>query len=83
MATSASSEALIGRIILAALDLIADCTKRTLTPRPESPGHPLLKFKRSFLSPQATEISNLMCRCTSSQTPGAGGVQSLPYASGQ
>ena len=39
------SEALIGRIVLEALDLIADCTKRTLTPRPESPDYPLLKLK--------------------------------------
>ena len=44
-------EALIGRIVLAALDLIADCTKRTLTPRPESPDYPLLKLKRSFSAP--------------------------------
>ena len=39
------SEALIGQIVLEALDLIADCTKRTLTPRPESPDYPLLKLK--------------------------------------
>lgn len=39
------SEALIGQIILEALDLLADCTKRTLTPRPESPDYPLLKLK--------------------------------------
>ena len=38
-------EALIGRIVLEALDLIADCTKRILTPRPESPDYPLLKLK--------------------------------------
>ena len=39
------SEPLIGQIILGALDLIADCTNRTLTPRPESPDYPLLKLK--------------------------------------
>ncbi len=39
------SEPLIGQIVLEALDLIADCTKRTLTPRPESPDYPLLKLK--------------------------------------
>ena len=39
------SEPLIGQIILEALDLIADCTNRTLTPRPESPDYPLLKLK--------------------------------------
>ena len=39
------SEALIGQIVLEALDLLADCTKRTLAPRPESPDYPLLKLK--------------------------------------
>ena len=39
------SEPLIGQIVLEALDLIADCTNRTLTPRPESPDYPLLKLK--------------------------------------
>jgi predicted aspartyl protease len=39
------SELLIGQIVLEALDLIADCTNRTLTPRPESPDYPLLKLK--------------------------------------
>ena len=38
-------EALIGRIVLEALDLVADCTKRALTPRPESPDYPQLKLK--------------------------------------
>ena len=28
-----------------ALDLVADCGARTLTPRPESPDSPLLKLK--------------------------------------
>ena len=39
------SEPLVGQIVLEALDLIADCTNRTLTPRPESPDYPLLKLK--------------------------------------
>ena len=38
-------EALVGRIVLEALDLVADCTKHTLTPRPESPDYPQLKLK--------------------------------------
>ena len=40
------SQPLIGQIVLEALDLIADCTNRTVTPRPESPDNPLLKLKR-------------------------------------
>lgn len=39
------SEPLIGQIVLAALDLVADCGNRTLAPRPESPDSPLLKLK--------------------------------------
>ena len=39
------SEPLIGQIVLEALDLIADCTNRTIAPRPESPDSPLLKLK--------------------------------------
>ena len=39
------SESLIGRIVLEELDLIADCTSRTVAPRPESPDHPLLELK--------------------------------------
>ena len=39
------SEPLIGQIVLEALDLVADCANRTLTPRPESPDSPLLKLK--------------------------------------
>lgn len=39
------SEPLIGQVVLETLDLIVDCTKRTLTPRPESPIYPLLKCK--------------------------------------
>ena len=40
-----SSEPLIGQIVLEALDLVADCGKRALAPRPESPDRPLLKLK--------------------------------------
>ena len=39
------SQPLVGQIVLEALDLIADCTNRTLTPRPESPDYPLIKVK--------------------------------------
>jgi len=39
----AGSEPLVGQIVLEALDLVADCTHRTLSPRPESPDRPLLK----------------------------------------
>ena len=39
------SEPLIGQIVMEALDLVADCTNRTLGPRPESPDSPLLKLK--------------------------------------
>lgn len=39
------SEPLIGQIVMEALDLAADCTNRTLAPRPESPDYPLLKLK--------------------------------------
>ena len=39
------SEPLIGQIVLAALDLSADCRNRTLGPRPESPDYPLLNLK--------------------------------------
>ena len=39
------SEPLIGQIVLEGLDLIADCTNRTIGPRPESPDYPLLKLK--------------------------------------
>ena len=40
-----ASEALIGQIILEELDLIPDCQRQTLTPRPESPIYPSLKMK--------------------------------------
>ncbi|MBF0515681.1 MAG: aspartyl protease family protein [Nitrospirae bacterium] len=36
---------LIGQVILEELDLIADCQRRTLTPRPESPIYPMLMMK--------------------------------------
>lgn len=39
------SEALIGQVVLEALDLVADCNRRTLGPRPESPDLPVLKMK--------------------------------------
>ena len=39
------SEPLIGQVILEELDLLADCQRKTLTPRPESPNFPLLKLK--------------------------------------
>ena len=37
------SDPLIGQVVLDTLDLIADCTQRTLSPR--YPDHPLLKLK--------------------------------------
>lgn len=40
------SEALIGQVIMEELDLIPDCQRQTLSPRPESPIYPLLKMKR-------------------------------------
>ena len=39
------SEALIGQVILETLDLIPDCQRQILTPRPESPIYPSLKMK--------------------------------------
>lgn len=36
-------ETLIGQVVLEELDLVADCAKRTLAPRPESPDHPMLR----------------------------------------
>lgn len=39
------SEALIGQVVMEELDLIPDCQKQTLTPRPESPIYPSLKMK--------------------------------------
>ncbi len=40
-----ASEALIGQIILERLDLIADCQRQRLHPRPESPFRPMLSLK--------------------------------------
>ena len=48
-----SSEVLIGQIILEALDLIADCTNRTLTPR--EPDYPLLNLRLSISGPRRLE----------------------------
>lgn len=39
------SEPLIGQVILEELDLLADCQRKVLVPRPESPHYPLLKLK--------------------------------------
>jgi predicted aspartyl protease len=40
-----TSEALIGQVVLEELDLLADCQRGVLSPRPESPIHPLLRLK--------------------------------------
>ena len=42
------SEPLIGQVVLETLDLIADCTNRTLTPR--YPDYPLLKLKATAMT---------------------------------
>jgi len=39
------SEALIGQVVLEELDLLADCQRQMLSPRPESSIYPLLKLK--------------------------------------
>ncbi|MGH9802996.1 MAG: aspartyl protease family protein [Blastocatellia bacterium] len=39
------SEVLFGQIPIEAMDLIVDCQRQTLTPRPESPYLPTLKLK--------------------------------------
>ncbi len=39
------SEPLIGQLVLEELDLVVDCSSKTLGPRPESPNLPLLKLK--------------------------------------
>ncbi len=39
------SESLIGQVVLEELDLLPDCQRRQLIPRPESPYFPLLKLK--------------------------------------
>ena len=38
------TEALVGQIVLEALDLVVDCGTRTVCPRPESPDRPLLRL---------------------------------------
>ena len=38
-------EPLIGQIVLEALDLIVDCPRKTVTPRPDSPAYPSYKLK--------------------------------------
>lgn len=38
-------EPLLGQLVLEELDLIVDCARRSLGPRPESPNLPLLKLK--------------------------------------
>ncbi len=41
----AGSEPLIGQVVLEVLDLLADCARQVLVPRPESPDYPLLSLK--------------------------------------
>ena len=38
-------EPLLGQMVLAGLDLIVDCSRKTLSPRPESPAYPSFKLK--------------------------------------
>jgi hypothetical protein len=38
-------EVLLGQIALESMDLLVDCTRRTLAPRPESPYLPMLNLK--------------------------------------
>ena len=40
-------EPLIGQLVLEELDLVVDCARNTLGPRPESPNLPLLKLKKA------------------------------------
>ena len=40
----AGADALVGQLVMEALDLVADCVRRTLGPRPESPDRPLLRL---------------------------------------
>nr|VFJ63771.1 MAG: hypothetical protein BECKFM1743A_GA0114220_103405 [Candidatus Kentron sp. FM]VFJ65907.1 MAG: hypothetical protein BECKFM1743C_GA0114222_104063 [Candidatus Kentron sp. FM]VFK14890.1 MAG: hypothetical protein BECKFM1743B_GA0114221_103445 [Candidatus Kentron sp. FM] len=42
---AAESEPLIGQLVLESLDLIVDCPRNALRPRPESPGCPSYKLK--------------------------------------
>ena len=37
-------DALVGQLVMEELDLVADCVRRTLGPRPESPDRPLLRL---------------------------------------
>ena len=37
------AEALVGQLVMEALDLIADCVNQTLSPRPESPDRPMMR----------------------------------------
>ena len=38
-------EPLLGQMVLEGLDLIVDCSRKTLAPRPESPAYPSFKLK--------------------------------------
>ncbi len=38
------ADALVGQVVMETLDLVADCVRRTLGPRPESPDRPLLRL---------------------------------------
>ena len=76
------SEPLIGQIVLEALDLIADCTNRTVTPRPESPDYPLLKLKccraRPDTSPSPSCRSVLGTRASRPPREDAGKMPAFP-----
>lgn len=51
-------EPLIGQLVLEELDLIVDCARRQIGPRPESPNLPLLKLKSVSrrLTPEALSV---------------------------
>ena len=38
------ADALVGQVVMETLDLVADCVRQTLGPRPESPDRPLLRL---------------------------------------
>ena len=40
----AGADALVGQVVMERLDLVADCVRQTLGPRPESPDRPLLRL---------------------------------------
>ncbi len=40
------TEPLIGQLVLEGLDLIVDCPRKQLSPRPESPAYPSFKLKK-------------------------------------